>query len=216
MKYFNGVDRNDPDSKNYSTSIRTNRYYLRIICWALDRVIHVLYNVVIFLVDMEIGERGWKKYTSKETGRHDFQIDLGVALMKRAIEMDWDGTSRKTKPKWMRREVPVPCNCETCYFCINCITTGIDHKVVKRKGSVSVFFYVREKKRVKWNACTDVVESVPLGLKSGRYCGMCYRDSKQQGKSGAIKKKDCKTSTKGCPYCKEPICKGKGIRSQSS
>ena len=59
---------------------------------------------------MEIGEKGWKKYTSKETGGHDFQIDLGVALMKRAIEMDWDGTSRKTKPKWMRREVPVPCN----------------------------------------------------------------------------------------------------------
>ena len=84
MTYFNGVDRNDRDSRDYSTSIRTNWYYLRIFCWALDRVIHVLYNVVIFLVDMEMGEKGWKKYTSKETGRHDFQIDLGVALMKRA------------------------------------------------------------------------------------------------------------------------------------
>ena len=37
---FNGVDRNDRDSADWSTMIRTTRYYLRIYCWALDRVIH--------------------------------------------------------------------------------------------------------------------------------------------------------------------------------
>jgi hypothetical protein len=36
---YNAVDRNDWDSADYSTTIRTNRYYLRIFCWALD-VIH--------------------------------------------------------------------------------------------------------------------------------------------------------------------------------
>ena len=32
MKYFNAVDLNDWDSADYLTSIRTNRYYLRIFC----------------------------------------------------------------------------------------------------------------------------------------------------------------------------------------
>jgi hypothetical protein len=31
VTYFNGVDRTDRDSRDYSTSIRTNRYYLRIL-----------------------------------------------------------------------------------------------------------------------------------------------------------------------------------------
>jgi len=33
--YFNAVDRNDRDSADYSVSVRTNRYYLRIIFWIL-------------------------------------------------------------------------------------------------------------------------------------------------------------------------------------
>jgi hypothetical protein len=32
IKYFNAVDPNDRDSADYSTSIRTNRYYLWIFC----------------------------------------------------------------------------------------------------------------------------------------------------------------------------------------
>ena len=36
----NAVDRNDWDSADFSTTIRTNQYYLRIFCWALDRVTH--------------------------------------------------------------------------------------------------------------------------------------------------------------------------------
>ena len=32
IKYFNAVDRNDRDSADYSTSIRTSRYYIRIFC----------------------------------------------------------------------------------------------------------------------------------------------------------------------------------------
>ena len=38
-QFFNAVDRNDRDSSDYSTTIRTNRYYLRIFCWALDSVL---------------------------------------------------------------------------------------------------------------------------------------------------------------------------------
>lgn len=96
-------------------------------------------------------------------------------------------TSRKTKPKWMRREVPVPCNCNTCYFCINGITTGIDHK--KRKERVSVV-YAQKNKRVKMTTCADVAVRVKLAkYAKGRYCGMCYRN--QPGKCSATKKMKC-------------------------
>jgi len=47
-KYFNAVDQNDRDSADYSTSIRTNRYYIRIFCWVLDRVVHVILAVVMY------------------------------------------------------------------------------------------------------------------------------------------------------------------------
>ncbi len=49
VKYFNAVDHNDHDSADYLTSIRTNRYYLRIFGWILDRVLHVMYVVVSYL-----------------------------------------------------------------------------------------------------------------------------------------------------------------------
>ncbi len=40
VRSMNGVDRNDWDSRDYSTRIRSNLWYIRIFCWALDRVIH--------------------------------------------------------------------------------------------------------------------------------------------------------------------------------
>jgi hypothetical protein len=54
---YNAVDRNDRDSADYLTTIRTNRYYLRIFCWALDRVIHTVYVAVCFLIKSDIGQK---------------------------------------------------------------------------------------------------------------------------------------------------------------
>ena len=54
---YNAVDRNDRDIEEYSTTIRTNLYYLRIFCWALDRVIHAAYVVVCFLIKSDIGQK---------------------------------------------------------------------------------------------------------------------------------------------------------------
>ena len=82
MKYFNVVDVNDWDSADYSTSIHIHHHYL------LDRVNHVLYVVVCHLVKSGIRESEWGRYLKKEFGRHNFQIDLGMALLNRAIEWD--------------------------------------------------------------------------------------------------------------------------------
>ena len=120
---YNGVDRNDRDSADWSTTIRTTRYYLRIFCWALDRVVHTCYVVVCFLADASIGDPKWKKYGSKHNGRHDFQIDLGLALLNYAIALDWDGSLER--PEYMRQKEFVPCDCTKCYFCINGHTKGI-------------------------------------------------------------------------------------------
>jgi len=44
---FNAVDRNDRDSADYTCSIRTNRWYLRIFFWLLDRAIFAIYIVLV-------------------------------------------------------------------------------------------------------------------------------------------------------------------------
>ena len=48
VKYFNAVDRNDRDSADYLTSICTQRYYIYIMCWVLDRVVHTCFAVAIY------------------------------------------------------------------------------------------------------------------------------------------------------------------------
>ena len=68
MASMNGVDQNNRDSADYSTSIRTNRYYLRIFCWGLDRVVHVVYVVVCFLAKGDVGKKEWQRYDDKNQG----------------------------------------------------------------------------------------------------------------------------------------------------
>ena len=82
IKSMNGADRNDRDSRDYSTSIRTSRWYLCIFCWAMDRDVHSQHSIVIFLAEqgIGIGKPEWKKYRDKNQGQHDFQIDLGISL----------------------------------------------------------------------------------------------------------------------------------------
>ena len=62
---MNGIDLNDQDSLDYSTSICTSRWYIRIFCWALDRVVHAQHTIVTFLAEQGIGKPEWKKYRGK-------------------------------------------------------------------------------------------------------------------------------------------------------
>jgi hypothetical protein len=61
VQNFNTVDRNDRDSADYLTTICTNRYYVRIFCWALDRVIHAAYVIVCNLSQAGMGSPRWKQ-----------------------------------------------------------------------------------------------------------------------------------------------------------
>lgn len=198
---YNAVDRNDRDSADYSTTIRTNRYYLRIFCWALDRVIHAVYVVVCFLVKGDVGQKQWKRYLDTHSGRHDFQIDLALSIMNYGVGLHWDGKSA-TRPNFMRQAAFVPCDCDKCFFCLNNITSGIGHPPSKR-AKVTVEYACGT--RVKTNKCTS--DRVSLGMKSGKYCRMCYRKQVSTGLTAGERQKRCKTSAMGCAICQEPICK---------
>ena len=193
QEYFNAVDRNDRDSSDYSTSIRTNRYYIRLLCWCLDRVIHTVYIVVCWLAK-EDGWVKWRQYVNdRQDGRRDFQIDLGMALLNRAIEWDWTGDKR---PQWVRQRDWIPCDCEECYFCLNGLTNGIDH--VRNKKVITVFANGAKRRT---HGCTE--ERVPI--KTRGYCRMCYRQQSDD-LSENEKRKRCRSSRKGCIKCQEPIC----------
>ncbi len=75
---YSGVDKNDRDGAEYSTTIQTNCWDLRIFFWIFDWVIHMLYTIVIYSASCY---PCWKKYTGKNYGRAKFQKDLGMQLI---------------------------------------------------------------------------------------------------------------------------------------
>jgi hypothetical protein len=89
----------------------------------------VMYVFVCYMADSGIQKDEWGGYLNKESGRHDFQIDLGIALLNRGIE--WDSDGKSNKPSWMGQKLVMPCNCKQCYFCLKEITNGINHRPKK-------------------------------------------------------------------------------------
>ena len=114
MKIFNDVDNNNHGRYFYSTAIRKIYYYLRILCWALDRVVHTLFVVVRYLSISGIGKSEWKKYLNRNNFHHDFQIDLSISLINFEIALKWGGKSKH--PGWMRQSEFVPYDSGMCYF----------------------------------------------------------------------------------------------------
>ena len=51
--HLNVLDKNDRDSVDYSTTIRTMRYFLCIFCWGLDRVVLTCYVMDVTLRQLD-------------------------------------------------------------------------------------------------------------------------------------------------------------------
>ena len=108
------MDRNDRDSADYTCSILTNRWYLRIFFWLLDRAIFAMYIVLVNYYQ-DTGDERFKRYAA-DGGRYIFQIDIGKVLFDYAICEDWpldndeiwDLTKRS---RWMRGRDVIPCKC---------------------------------------------------------------------------------------------------------
>ena len=96
----------------------------------------------------KIGKPNWKKYCNKNTGRPDFQINLGIDILNYGIGLDWVGNKRLD---YMRTESFLPCDCKRCFFCLNGHTNSIQHAGVKRP--IIQFNYG---KRARTAKCTEV------------------------------------------------------------
>ena len=127
IKFMNAVDKNNRYSANFSTSIWTNRYYIRIFYWGLYMVVHTEYFVVCFLARKYMGNPERKKYLKRMSACHNFYIDLAIALLKYGIGLEWGVKDDSKRPDYMTREAFVPCACNFCLHCINVITSGIAH-----------------------------------------------------------------------------------------
>ena len=150
--------------------------------------------VVCWCVKIE-GFSRWKHYPNeRQDGRRDFQIDLAISLLNIAVEWDWTGDER---PQWMRQRSFLPCDCEQCYCCLKGHTTGVEHRGKKQK----VLTVFANGARRRTNGCRDERVAIP----NYGYCRMCYRQQSDD-LSRTQKVKACRTSRKGCPVCKEPIC----------
>jgi len=68
INHFNAIDINDRNSAEHTVSVRTNRWYLRMFFWLLDRVVFSCYIIVVFLADSQIGDPSWKVYKNKKWG----------------------------------------------------------------------------------------------------------------------------------------------------
>jgi hypothetical protein len=140
----------------------------------------------------------WKRYKGRKNGRHDFQIDLGLALIEMGIKMDWeDPFNEADKPKWMPQHMNfyVPCDCGKCFFCETHKTNGIEHK--QNRVGVPVLHKV---------GCTHGRYKISEYLD---HCKLCYhkrRQSHEEHETSKESRKKCNKSRMGCRGCKIPVC----------
>ena len=76
---MNGVDRKDRDTADWTVSLGTKRYYLRIFFWVFNAIIHCCYICACQLPQFAAHRYGG------DGGRHKFQNDLATALSVEAL-----------------------------------------------------------------------------------------------------------------------------------
>ena len=191
------MDRNDRDSSDYSVSLRTARWYLRLLFWLTDRVVRGTYTVVKSLQEEH---PPWKICGKRNGGRRRLQLHLGLVLVRCRIELDWKNPSDpKGKPKWVRKNT-LPCNCNHCFFCKHKFTNGIFHD----RSKIQYVSKEGKKKQVPV-LCTFKRETIN---NYSSYCKQCIEELKHPISEVPFpeRRKHCSASRKGCPSCQKPIC----------
>ncbi|CAJ1954086.1 unnamed protein product [Cylindrotheca closterium] len=214
-KYMGGVDAKDRDTADWSVSLKSNHWYYRIFYWIFDSVIHAMWVLVKTRLERmtkeDLNRSKWKSFANKDTGRFEFQMTLGILLMKRGLEWDWKGDFKdpKGRPEYCRKTQWIPCECPEngvqCFFCYYGHTNGIEHqKAGVRKREYKRNFEVR----------THVCDRVDLG-RNPQYCNPCYHSLKKKYLGMTSRKRylhpECKKTRLGCPGCNrgngQHVCK---------
>jgi hypothetical protein len=109
--HMNGVDHKDQDTVDWTVSLKSNRFYLRIFYWLFNGVLHTMYSVIKVVASNK--SHPWRKYLSKHLEGYKFQMDLAIDLISWGITMDWsDIEDIDNKPVYMRKQDYVPCACK--------------------------------------------------------------------------------------------------------
>ena len=192
--HMNGVDHKDRDTADWTVSLKSNRFYMRIFYWLFDGVLHAMYTIIKVVGSDKA--HPWHKYLNKHLGRYKFQMDLANDLISRGISMDWlDIEDNDTRPVYVRSQDYVPCGCKECFFCKKGLTHGVDHK---KKGKR------RSRSSVRPECPT---ERANVGQSGGR-CTVCYKNQRALNPMSTYKsiEKLCKKTRLGCTTCNVRVC----------
>jgi hypothetical protein len=120
---YNGVDRKDRDTSDWTISVKSHRWYLRLYYWMVDAAIHSSYLLVVHIANKraEINpEHPWLKYSGRN-GRMNFQMDLAHSLMEKGLLLDCPDVANfkkpKLRPRYSRKKDYHPCESDNCFFC---------------------------------------------------------------------------------------------------
>jgi hypothetical protein len=64
--HMNGVDHKDRDTADWTVSVKTNRFYMRIFFWLIDGVLRAMYTILKAVVGDNTAHK-WRKYLRKMT-----------------------------------------------------------------------------------------------------------------------------------------------------
>ena len=202
-KHMNGVDRADRDTADYTVSLRSARYYLRIFYWLLDGVVHSMFIVTGMLLRDQNDDHPWQKYRKHHDARYKFQYDLGKSLIEKGLTMDWvgDPTNPTSKrPAYARKQQWIPGKCKSCFFCKHKLTNGVDHRGVTKKGTL--------KRKRSVPLCSKVRER----LKNSKMCYLCRKKEKSEVEANGFEwcekthRRGIKQTKLGCIACNVGVC----------
>ena len=196
---FHAVDRMDRNHADFTVSLKSNRWYLRLFFWMFDQVVFSMFIIVQACAKSGLRSE-WEQY-AKRNGRFNFQIDLALTLIEEGIKLDWEAPfDEEKKPKWMPKNY-VPCECGECFFCKNNKTTGIQHRPFNSR-------YVTP--RTTPPVCTLLPQQFGKN-NNPTYCRKCmkrlyFHEANTMTVRDLRAREDCRKTTLGCPGCQTNIC----------
>ena len=167
---MSGVDHKDRDTADWTTSVKSNRFHLRTIWWAVDGALHAMNTTIKFVfLAVPQNHKAWEDCVKHRNARCLLQMDLSQELFGCALLLDWkDFPDPKGAPEWSRKKDFLPCDCKTCFHCKHGLTHGIDHK---KKGSI------RRTPSTKAARCSMIRERVSS---YSHKCSVCERRLKKE------------------------------------
>ena len=121
--HMNSGDKKDRNTSNWGVSVKPKRYYMRIFYFIFNRVLQAMFVTIKFsLIDDKNDAKDdalfQHKYMERGIHRYEFQIDLGIELIIKVLEMDWGNPHEEVnqKPVYIRKQHYIPCGCKKCFL----------------------------------------------------------------------------------------------------